>query len=94
MLKLKNKFKKIKWFKEYEEKFLKVHHDYYDKTLEQIFSFDSATYVYCTAIYDVVDNNIVNNLIKKLYTLKKSKDFSIEINYRKKGLKNLKNPLK
>ena len=89
MLKLKNKFKKIKWFKEYEEKVLKVHHDYYDKTLEQIFSFDSATYVYCTAIYDVVDNNKVNNLVKKLYTLKKSKDFSIEINYRKKGLKNL-----
>lgn len=89
MLKLKNKFKKTKWFKEYEDKVLKVHHDYYGKTLEQIFGFDSTTYVYCAAIYDVVDNNQVNNLVKKLYALKKSKYFSIEINYRKKGLKNI-----
>lgn len=89
MFKLKNKFRKKKWFKEYKNKVLKVHHDYYDKTLEEIFGFDSTTYVYYVTIYDVLDNNQVNNLVKKLYKLRKSKDFCIEINYRKKGLKNI-----
>lgn len=89
MWELKYKYKKIKWFKDFENKVLKVYHNYHDKTLSDIFEFDSNIYIYCATIYDVVDNNQVNKLIRKIYKLKKCKDFNIDVNYRKKGIKNI-----
>ena len=89
MGKLEYKYKKKKWFREFKSKVLKVHHEYYDKTISEIFNFDSNTYIFCITIYDVVDNNQVNNLVKNIYELKKCKDFKIEVNYRKKGIKNI-----
>lgn len=87
MFKLYYKYKKIKWFKDYKEKVLNSQHCYYNKSLMEIFDLDSNMDLYSVSIYDVVNNNDVNKLVKKIYQLKRNKNYSVEISYKKKFIK-------
>lgn len=78
MFKLYYKYKKIKWFKDYKEKVLNSQHCYYNKSLMEIFDLDSNMDLYSVSIYDVVNNNDVNKLVKKIYQLKRNKNYSVE----------------
>ena len=89
MFKLYNKYKKIKWFKDYKEKVLNSQHCYYNKSLMEIFDLDSNMDLYSVSIYDVVNNNDVNKLVKKIYQLKRNKNYSVEISYKKKFIKDI-----
>ncbi len=89
MFKLYYKYKKIKWFKDYKEKVLNSQHCYYNKSLMEIFDLDSNMYLYSVSIYDVVNNNDVNKLVKKIYQLKRNKNYSVEISYKKKFIKDI-----
>lgn len=89
MFKLYYKYKKIKWFKDYKEKVLNLQHCYYNKSLMEIFDLDSNMDLYSVSIYDVVNNNDVNKLVKKIYQLKRNKNYSVEISYRKKFIKDI-----
>lgn len=89
MFKLYYKYKKIKWFKDYKEKVLNLQHCYYNKSLMEIFDLDSNMDLYSVSIYDVVNNNDVNKLVKKIYQLKRNKNYSVEISYKKKFIKDI-----
>ena len=89
MFKLYYKYKKIKWFKDYKEKVLNSQHCYYNKSLMEIFDLDSNMDLYSVSIYDVVNNNDVNKLVKKIYQLKRNKNYSVEISYKKKFIKDI-----
>lgn len=89
MFKSYYKYKKIKWFKDYKEKVLNLQHCYYNKSLMEIFDLDSNMDLYSVSIYDVVNNNDVNKLVKKIYQLKRNKNYSVEISYRKKFIKDI-----
>lgn len=89
MFKLYYKYKKIKWFKDYKEKVLNLQHCYYNKSLMEIFDLDSNMDLYSVSIYDVVNNNDVNKLVKKIYQLKRNKNYSVEIRYKKKFIKDI-----
>lgn len=89
MYKLYYKYKKRKWFKKYNEKVLKLQHSYYNKNLMEIYDFDSNIEIYSISLYDVVNNNDVNKLVNKIYKLKRNKNYSVEISYRKKLIKNI-----
>ncbi len=89
MFKLFYKYKKTKWFKDYKKKVLDLQHCYYNKSLMEIFGLDSNIDIYSISIYDVVNNDDVNELVKKIYKLKSDKNYSIEINYKKKMIKNI-----
>lgn len=80
-------YKKLKWFKDYKEKVLNSQHFYYNKSLMEIFGLDSNMDIYSVSIYDVVNNNDVNKLVKKIYQLKRNKNYSVEISYKKNLLK-------
>lgn len=71
MFKSYYKYKKIKWFKDYKEKVLNLQHCYYNKSLMEIFDLDSNMDLYSVSIYDVVNNNDVNKLVKKNLSIKK-----------------------
>ena len=85
MFKLYYKYKKIKWFKDYKEKVLNSQHCYYNKSLMEIFDLDSNMDLYSVSIYDVVNNK----LVKKIYQLKRNKNYSVEISYKKKFIKDI-----
>lgn len=53
----------------------------------EIFGLDSNMDIYSVSIYDVVNNNDVNKLVKKIYQLKRNKNYSVEISYKKNLLK-------
>ena len=89
MFKSYYKYKKIKWFKDYKEKVLNLQHCYYNKSLMEIFDLDSNMDLYSVSIYDVVNNNDVNKLVKKIYQLKRNKNYSVEISYKKKFIKDI-----
>lgn len=89
MFKSYYKYKKIKWFKDYKEKVLNLKHCYYNKSLMEIFDLDSNMDLYSVSIYDVVNNNDVNKLVKKIYQLKRNKNYSVEISYKKKFIKDI-----
>ena len=89
MFKSYYKYKKIKWFKDYKEKVLNLQHCYYNKSLMEIFDLDSNMDLYSVSIYDVVNNNDVNKLVKKIYQLKRNKNYSVEISYKKKFSKDI-----
>lgn len=89
MFKSYYKYKKIKWFKDYKEKVLNLQHCYYNKSLMEIFDLDSNMNLYSVSIYDVVNNNDVNKLVKKIYQLKRNKNYSVEISYKKKFIKDI-----
>lgn len=89
MFKLYYKYKKIKWFKDYKKKVLNSQHCYYNKSLMEIFDLDSNMDLYSVSIYDVVNNNDVNKLVKKIYQLKRNKNYSVEISYKKKFIKDI-----
>ena len=89
IFKLYYKYKKIKWFKDYKEKVLNLQHCYYNKSLMEIFDLDSNMDLYSVSIYDVVNNNDVNKLVKKIYQLKRNKNYSVEISYKKKFIKDI-----
>lgn len=89
MFKLYYKYKKIKWFKDYKEKVLNLQHCYYNKSLMEIFDLDSNMDLYSVSIYDVVNNNDLNKLVKKIYQLKRNKNYSVEISYKKKFIKDI-----
>lgn len=44
----------------------------------EIFDLDSNMDLYSVSIYDVVNNNDVNKLVKKIYQLKRNKNYSVE----------------
>lgn len=85
----KIKHQKRKWFKEYKKKILINEKEYYTEDLSSIYGFDSKLSLFCITLYDSVNNDELNRLIKKLYKLKQNKDFDVDVSYRKKGLKNL-----
>lgn len=89
MFKLKINHQKRKWFKEYKKKILINEKEYYTEDLSSIYGFDSKLSLFCITLYDTVNNDELNRLIKKLYKLKQNKDFDVDVSYRKKGLKNL-----
>lgn len=89
MFKSYYKYKKIKWFKDYKEKVLNLQHCYYNKSLMEIFDLDSNMDLYSVSIYDVVNNNDINKLVKKIYQLKRNKNYSVEISYKKKFIKDI-----
>lgn len=83
------KKQKSKWFKKYKKEVLDKEHKYYSNSLSEIFNFDANIKLFCVCIYDVVDNNEINKIIKKLYSLKGNDQYDIEINFRKKTIKNI-----
>lgn len=78
-----------KWFKQYKKKILDENKNYYDYDLSKIYGFDTHMDLYCATIYDSVNNDELNKLVKKLYKIKKEKDYEVDVAYRKKVIKNL-----
>lgn len=89
MINFKIKHLKRKWFKEYKKNILSQNKEYYTKDLSEIYGFDSKLSLFCITLYDSISNGELNKLIKKLYKLKKNKNFDVDVTYRKKGIKNL-----
>ena len=86
---LKFILKRKKWFKDCYKKIISKQQDYYNKSLSEIYNFDSKVSIFCITIYDVVNNNELNRIVKNLYLLKKNKNYNIEVNCRKKIIKNI-----
>lgn len=89
MIDLKVKYLKRKWFKDYKKDILCKDKEYYTSDLSEIYEFDSKIDLFCITLYDSINNKELNKLIKKLYKLKKMKNYDVNITYRKKGIKDL-----
>ena len=82
------KRKKKKWFKSYK-KSLYDDMPYLNEDLKEVYSLDSNVDIYCISLYDSINNDEANKLIKKLHKLKKNNKYEIDTPYRKKEFKNI-----
>lgn len=82
------KRKKKKWFKSYK-KSLYDDMPYLNEDLKEVYSLDSNVDIYCISLYDSINNDEANKLIKKLHKLKKNNKYEIDTPYRKKDFKNI-----
>ena len=73
MNKIKLKYLKIKWLKQFKKLIKAQSNDYYEKTLSNLYNFDTKTSLFSISFFDTVNNKELNKLIKKLYKLKKNK---------------------
>lgn len=81
--------KKRKWFSIYKKEIFNKSNDCLDLNLLEIYNFKDKTELYCITLYDTVNNEEFSKIIKKIYKLKKNKDYKVDVNYRKKSFKSI-----
>lgn len=86
-LNLKSRYYKFKWLYKYKNNILNKDFDITQKDINEINGFDTNVFIFSIEYFDVIDNAKMNELIKKLYKLKKNdKDYNVDINYRKNNI--------
>lgn len=89
MNKIKLKYLKIKWLKQFKKLIKNQSNDYYKNTLSKLYDFDTETSLFSISFFDTVNNRELNKLIKKIHRLKKNKNYKIDVSYRAKNIKNI-----
>lgn len=89
MNKIKLKYLKAKWLKQFKKLIKTQSNNYSEKTLSKLYNFDTKTSLFSISFYDTVNNKELNKLIKKIYQLKKNKMYKIDVSYRAKNIKNI-----
>lgn len=89
MNKIKLKYFKLKWLKQFKELIVNQSTEYSNKSLSNIYNFDTETSLFSISLLDTVNNTELNKLIKKIDKLKRNKEYKINISYESKNIKNI-----
>lgn len=65
MNKIKLKYLKIKWLKQFKKLIKNQSNDYYKNSLSKLYDFDTETSLFSISFFDTVNNRELNKLIKK-----------------------------
>ena len=69
MNKIKLKYLKIKWLKQFKKLIKNQSNDYYKNSLSKLYDFDTETSLFSISFFDTVNNRELNKLIKKIHEI-------------------------